>query len=181
VVAYESLESRSATLIKFGLYELDLDAGQLRKEGRPQRLQPQPFKLLWLLASNSGRLLSRDEIRAALWTDDTYVDFDQSVNFAIRQVREALTDNADAPLYVQTVPKRGYRFIAPVEAAAAGGPRQIAGSDLNLQKVLWTNIAELRMAEARRVKSTRALTVALAAAVVTAIGLLIWAVRLNLR
>jgi DNA-binding winged helix-turn-helix (wHTH) protein len=177
------VDAPSQRLIKFGLYELDLDAGLLRKEGRPQRLQPQPFKLLWLLASNAGRLLSRDEIRAALWTDDTYVDFDQSVNFAIRQVREALSDSADAPLYIQTVPKRGYRFIAPVEAAPPPGSRRISvtGSDLNLQKVLWSNIAELRMAEARRAKSIKTLAFALAAAVVTVIGLLIWTVRMNVR
>jgi DNA-binding winged helix-turn-helix (wHTH) protein len=172
--------SSSVSNLKFGLFELDLDAGLLLKEGRVVRMQPQPFKLLWLLASNAGRLLSREEIRAALWAGDTHVDFDQAMNFAIRQVREALNDAAETPLYVQTVPKRGYRFIAPVETPQSGSRRiSLTGSDLNLQKVLWTNIAELRMAEARRARSLKALAFAGAAAVLTIIGLLFWAVRMN--
>src|SRR5262249_59401921 len=119
-----------------------------------------------------GRLLSRDDIRAALWTGDTFIDFEQGVNFAIKQVREALNDDSENPLYIQTVPKRGYRFIAPVEGAP--GPKTHTGvrggtTDLNLQKVLWTNIAELRLAEEQRKTQVRvAVTVA-----AVAVGLLV--------
>ena len=99
-------------------------------------------------------MVPRDEIRAALWPAETFVDYDQGVNFAMKQVREALGDDADHAVYVQTVPKRGYRFIAPVDAGARGASNVVqlnaAEPDLNLQKVLWSNIAELRLAEVAR-------------------------------
>jgi len=168
----ESAETPRA--LRFGTFELDPVAGQLMMEGRPVRLPPQPFKLLWLLASRRGQLLTREQIRQALWADDTFIDFDQGVNFAIKQVREALKDDAESPRYIQTVPKRGYRFIAPVDAAkpAAAPPR---GTDLNLQKVLWTNIAELRLAEAKRQARRRLLLrVALVAAALILVFSLLW-------
>src|SRR5262245_29669935 len=102
-------------ILRFGLFELDTDTEQLRKNGLTIRLRPQPFRLLRLLVDGAGRVVTREEIRAALWTGETFVDFDQGVNFAIKQVREALDDGADRSLYIQTVPKRGYRFVAPVE------------------------------------------------------------------
>jgi DNA-binding winged helix-turn-helix (wHTH) protein len=151
--------------MRFGTYEIDADAGQLLMDGRAIRLPPQPFKLLCLLASRPGQLVTRDQIREALWTDDTFIDFEQAVNFTIKQVREVLKDDAERPLYVQTVPKRGYRFIAPVQAA--GTMRAFPGTDLSLQKVLWTNIAELRLAEAERHARRRALVKA--AAIVAAV------------
>lgn len=163
--------------IRFGTFELDVDAGQLLMDGRPVRLPPQPFKLLWLLASHAGQLLTRDQIREALWTGDTFIDFEQGVNFAIKQVREALKDDAERPVYIQTVPKRGYRFIAPVETAfGAGGA--LRGTDLSLQKVLWTNIAELRLAEAERHARQQVLVraAAIGAAVLATLGL-IWSLR----
>jgi DNA-binding winged helix-turn-helix (wHTH) protein len=177
-VGSESVESSSPPrLVRFGTFELDSEAGLLLMDGRPVRLPPQPFKLLWLLASHHGQLLTRDQIREALWGGETFIDFDQGVNFAIKQVREALKDDAERPLYIQTVPKRGYRFIAPVEVPQVGtsAPR---GTDLNLQKVLWTNIAELRLAEAQR-RARVALMVkagAIAAALLIVLSLL-WELR----
>jgi DNA-binding winged helix-turn-helix (wHTH) protein len=141
-------------IFRFGLFELDTASEQLLKEGRTVRIQQQPYKLLCLLITQAGRVVPREEIRAALWPAETFVDYDQGVNFAMKQVREALGDDADHAVYVQTVPKRGYRFIAPVDTAARGGAKavQVNGplSDLNLQKVLWSNIAELRLAEEAR-------------------------------
>src|SRR4051794_18743589 len=102
-------------MIRFGTFELDSRAGQLRSKGHIVRLAPQPFKLLTLLTSSAGRLVTREEIRTALWDGDTFIDFEQSVNFTVKQVREALNDNAERAIYIQTVPKRGYRFIAPVD------------------------------------------------------------------
>ncbi len=136
----------------FGEFELDLAAGELRRNSRRIKLQPQPFKLLVLLARRAGTLVTRDEIRSELWPDGTYVDFDQSVNFTIRQIRDVLRDAADRPLYIETVPRRGYRFIAPVDAGAAPErrPAKEATTSVHLQKVLWANIAELRMAQQRR-------------------------------
>ena len=141
-------------ILRFGTFELDAGAEQLLKNGRTVRLQPQPFKLLRLLAGLSGRVVTRDEIQSALWKSDTFVDFDQGVNFAIKQVREALGEDADRPVYIQTIPKRGYRFIAPVEVVVPTekGVRRGATTDLNLHKALWENIAELRLLEERRKK-----------------------------
>jgi len=157
---------------RFGQFELDLAAGELRRNGRRVRLQPQPFKLLALLARRGGNLVGRDEIRSELWPDGTFVDFDQSVNFAIKQIREVLGDSAERPLYIETVPRRGYRFIAPVEtvmpgaAAPAPAAAGVPGSTtVRLQKALWTNIAELRIAEERRRRITFISIGALAAVV----------------
>ena len=149
-------------MIRFGTFQLDVEAGQLLKNGRVVRLKPQPFKLLSLLASRPGEVVTRDEIRQLLWGADTFVDFEQGVNTAVRQIRDALGDDADSPLFLETVPRRGYRFISPVETVAADGRRRAAGTDLNLQKALWLNIAELRLAEIRRrERRRRAIVVAL--------------------
>src|SRR5512134_1116262 len=106
--------THKTAVLYFGAFELDLEAGKLMKNGRLVRLQPQPFRLLSLLVSQPGRLVTREEIQSALWKDDTFVDFEQGVNFAVKQVREALGDRPESSIYVETVPKRGYRFLAPV-------------------------------------------------------------------
>lgn len=146
-------------IFRFGLFELDTESELLLKAGRTVKIQQQPYKLLCLLITQPGKVVSRDEIRAALWPAETFVDYDQGVNFAMKQVREALGDDADHGVYVQTVPKRGYRFIAPVDASERDAPQPIAprhpGTDLNLQKVLWSNIAELRLAEEARKERRR--------------------------
>ena len=148
-------------LIRFGTFQLDTQAGQLLKNGRVVRLKPQPLRLLQLLISRPGELVTRDEIRDLLWGTDTFVDFEQGMNTAVRQIREALGDDADTPIFVETVPKRGYRFIAPVDAGATPpAPVYPRGTDLNLHKALWLNIAELRLAEVRRRKRRRRLYIA---------------------
>jgi TolB-like protein/DNA-binding winged helix-turn-helix (wHTH) protein len=99
--------------VRFGRFELDLSAGELRRSGVPLHLSPQPLKLLILLASRPGELVSREEIRAQLWGSGTFVDFEQGVNHCIRTIRALLEDGARSPLYIETVPRRGYRFIGP--------------------------------------------------------------------
>lgn len=136
----------STHTITFGDYELDVAAGELRRQGRDVRLQPQPLKLLALLVTRAGTVVSRDDIRRELWTEDTFVDFDQGVNFCIRQIRDVLRDEAERPIFIQTLPKKGYRFIAPVHEPNV--PQ--ASGDTKLMRALWTNIAELRMADERR-------------------------------
>jgi DNA-binding winged helix-turn-helix (wHTH) protein len=147
-----NLMAQSDGPFRFGIFELDIASGELRKDGVPVRLPPQPFKLLILLASQAGRVVSRDEIRTELWSDGTTVDFDQGVNFSIKQVREALGDDAEQPRYIQTVPKRGYRFIAPVTVPQPQPRPRTALTDIKLQKALWANIAEIRLAQERRRK-----------------------------
>ena len=141
---------------RFGEFELDLAAGELRRQGRRLKLQPQPFKLLALLTARAGHLVTREEIRRELWGDGTFVDFDQAVNFAIKQIRDTIQDAAERPLYIETVPRRGYRFIAPIEKDEhpAGRPERGVTTTMRLNKALWANIAEMRMAEQRRRRYT---------------------------
>lgn len=101
-------------LLRFGVFELNVTTEELRKSGTLIRLAPQPLKLLALLARRSGQVVSRDEIQRTLWGGETYVDFEQGMNHCVKQIRNALSDSADTPLYVETVPRRGYRFLAPV-------------------------------------------------------------------
>lgn len=111
-------------LLRFGAFELDAKSGELRKNAEIVRLSPQPFKLLTLLAQHSGEVVTRDEIRRQIWSDGTFVDFDQGLNFCVRQIREALGDDAEAPQYIETLPRRGYRFLTPLESplTAAASP-----------------------------------------------------------
>ena len=148
---------------RFGSFELDLEAERLLKNGRTIRIQPQPFRLLCLLTNRPGLLVTREEIQAALWAGDTFVDFDQGVNFAVKQVRDALGDRAEDSLYVQTVPKRGYRFLAPVDEGPEPVEPVIVGSiDPYLQKAIWANIVELRLSENKRRQHQTLLTIAVA-------------------
>lgn len=105
------------TFICFGAFEADLRNGELRKQGFKIKLQEQPFQLLAMLVQRPGQVVTRDELQKALWSTDTFVDFERGLNKAINRLREALGDSADNPRFIETVPKRGYRFIAPVHIA----------------------------------------------------------------
>src|SRR3981081_116555 len=111
-----------ANPLRFGAFDLDPTSGELRKDGDPVKLPPQPFKVLTLLARRSGEVVTRHEIREEIWSEETFVDFDQGLNFCIRQIREALGDDAEAPRFIETLPRRGYRFPAPIEVEREGGP-----------------------------------------------------------
>ena len=101
-------------LLRFGVFELNLDTEELRKAGTILKMAPQPFQLLAMLANHAGQVVTREEIKEQLWGADTYVDFEQGMNRCIKQIRTVLADNADNPLYIETLPRRGYRFLAPV-------------------------------------------------------------------
>src|SRR3979490_1884797 len=105
----------AARVLRFDTFELDLRAGELRKRGVRLRLQGQPVQLLAILLQSAGNLVTREELRSQLWPADTFVDFDHSLHNAIARLREALGDSAETPRYIETLPRRGYRFIAPVE------------------------------------------------------------------
>jgi cholera toxin transcriptional activator len=114
-------EARSARKIaRFGVFEADLLSGELRKDGTKIHLQEQPFQILALLLERPGEVVTREELRRQLWPADTFVDFDHSLNTAVNKLREALADSASNPRFVQTVARRGYRLIAPVEHDEAG-------------------------------------------------------------
>ena len=110
--------SRQPSVVRFGTYELGLQSGELRKAGARVRVQQQPLKLLEILLERPGAVVSRDELRNRIWPDESYGDFDQAVNVAIAKLRAALGDSADNPRYVETLPRRGYRFIAHVSVVA---------------------------------------------------------------
>ena len=101
---------------KFGLYEANLQSGELFREGRKLRMQEQPFQVLLALLEHPGEVVTRDDLRQKLWPSDTFVDFDHSLNTAINKLRDALGDGAANPRFIETLPRRGYRFIAPVQA-----------------------------------------------------------------
>ena len=102
--------------LRFGLFELDLRSGELWKQGRKIRLEGQPVQILICLLEHSGELVTRDELRERLWPADTYVNFEHGLNAAVKRLRRALNDSADNPRFVETLPRRGYRFLAPVES-----------------------------------------------------------------
>jgi DNA-binding winged helix-turn-helix (wHTH) protein len=105
--------------LRFGPYEADLATGELKKDGARVSLQDKPFQILALLLRRPGELVTREELRAQLWPADTFVDFEHGLNTAVKKLRQALDDSAEEPRYVETLPKRGYRFIAPVTGAEA--------------------------------------------------------------
>src|ERR1051326_814010 len=111
----ESL-TQSHKILRFGVYEADLAAGELRKHGTRVKIQEQPFQILLVLLEHPGDLITRDVLRERLWANDTFVDFDSSLNTALTKLRTALCDSADNPRFIQTVPRQGYRFIAPVSS-----------------------------------------------------------------
>jgi DNA-binding winged helix-turn-helix (wHTH) protein len=108
--------SPSALPFRFGAFELDPQAGELRKNGMKVRLQGQPVEILVILLERPGETVTREELQEKLWPADTFVDFEQGLNNAMNRLRAALDDNAQVPRYVETVPRRGYRFIAPVSS-----------------------------------------------------------------
>jgi len=113
--------NQPARIVRFGVFELDLGAGELRKNGAKLRLQEQPFQVLALLLERAGDVVTREEVRQKLWPADTFVDFDHSLNTAINKLRETLGDSASSPRYIETLARRGYRFIAPVQNSGGTG------------------------------------------------------------
>src|SRR5262245_23713512 len=108
--------TRAFDVVQFGIFELSRRAGELRKQGTRIRLQPQPMHLLCALLERPGEIITRDELKARLWPDDTFVDFESGLNTAVNRLRLALGDSAEHPRYIETEARSGYRFIAPVEA-----------------------------------------------------------------
>jgi cholera toxin transcriptional activator len=112
------------SIFRFGLYELEGATGELRKDGKARpRVQGQPLEVLLHLLAHPGDVVTREELRQRLWPADTFVDYDHSLNTAINKLRDALSDSAENPRFIQTIPRRGYRFIAAVDVVAEGASR----------------------------------------------------------
>src|SRR2546422_10361814 len=122
-----ALEARSSAILRFGVFEVDVRSGELRKQGVRIKLQEQPFHVLTVLLQRPGEVVTREELRSQNWPADTFVDFDNSLNTAINKLREALGDSADSPRFIETLPRRGYRFIAPVTGGDETGRATAAG------------------------------------------------------
>jgi len=116
---------KAAHKFAFGIYEADPASGELRKNGMKVRIQEQPFQILLMLLQHPGEVISRDELRLRLWPADTFVDFDHGLNTAINKLREAVGDSASNPRFVETLARRGYRFIAPVRVIDARPPAAV--------------------------------------------------------
>jgi Tol biopolymer transport system component/DNA-binding winged helix-turn-helix (wHTH) protein len=120
---------------RFGVFELDAPTGELRRNGGVIKLREQPARILLLLLEHAGQMVTREQLRERLWPSDTFVDFDHSLNSAVMKLREALGDSADKPLYIETIPRKGYRFVAPVSHPAdtqngGASAQSIEGSEL---------------------------------------------------
>ena len=118
--------ARLDTLVRFGVFTLDRATGELTREGRRVPLQDQPARVLAYLVAHHGQLVTRDELRRLLWPDGTFVDFNTGLHVSISKIRNALGDSATRPRFIETLPKRGYRFVAPVLHEATLGDTAVA-------------------------------------------------------
>src|SRR5579884_2024119 len=123
---------------RFGVYEADERTGELRKQGQRLRVPGQPFGILVLLLERPGELVTREEIRRHIWPADTFVDFDHNLNSAINKLRQALSDSAASPRYIETLSRRGYRFLAPVEVIDDAGAAVVRGREVTPAVVAQT-------------------------------------------
>src|SRR5579863_5256587 len=126
-------DSGQARRYRFGAFEADASTGELRRQGIRIKLHAQPFQVLLMLLERPGEVLSREEISRALWSEGTFVDYDHGVNSAVNRIREALGDVANNPRFVETLARRGYRFVAPVETIANEGAQ--AGATVPIEPV----------------------------------------------
>src|SRR5216683_6158641 len=106
-------------ILQFGIHEIDVRTGELRKSGVKLKLQEQPFQVLCMLVEHPGEIVTREELRNRLWPADTFVDFDRGLNAAVKRLRDALGESAEKPVFIETLARRGYRFIAPVDRQEA--------------------------------------------------------------
>src|SRR5215475_10165801 len=116
----------SGTLFRFGIFEVDSAGGNLTRSGARVKIQEQPFRLLLILLEHPGEIVTREELRQRLWPEGTYVDFDGSLNVILKRLRAAIGDDPDNPRFIETVPRRGYRFIAPVSVLQAKAEQPLA-------------------------------------------------------
>src|SRR6202140_2047513 len=113
-------------MVRFGRFEVNLQSGELRHAGQKVKLQEQPFQVLATLLERPGEVVAREELRSRLWPEDTFVDFDHSLNAAIKRLRDALGESADTPVFIETLARRGYRFIAPVNGSSSLSAEMVA-------------------------------------------------------
>ncbi len=151
------LKEQNGSVVRFGVFEADLETGELRRSGRRVKLQDQPFRILGVLLERPGELVSRDELKRRIWPEDTLIDFDHALTTAVKKLRRVLRDSAATPRYVETLPKRGYRFIAPAEILSWPATPVVRGA----------------RSEAMRLRRQRNLLAVIATGLIAALGFLI--------
>ena len=125
----QTSEAANLSLMRFGAFEIDPERGEVRKNGVRIKLQEKPFQILVHLVERAGSVVTREELRQRVWPADTFVDFDANLNTGLNKLRQALGDSADNPIFIQTMPRRGYSFIAPVSVSASPAPESSAAND----------------------------------------------------
>ena len=144
--------AKRGRLIRFSVFQVDLDSGELFKQGRKVKLQGQPFELLAALLERPGEVLTREELRQRVWPLDTAGDFDHGLNRAINKVREALGDSAESPHFIETLPRRGYRFIGSIqenssaELSPVRGLRHDGSREARLEEGFWVAVLPFKCA-----------------------------------
>lgn len=164
------------SVLRSGVFELDTKSGELRKAGIHVKLPPQPLKVLAYLASRAGEVVTREELRRAIWGEATFVDFEQGLNFCVRQIRTALGDNAESPRYIETLHRRGYRFIAPVEHVELATLKPTRFQDSEPKRSILNSRPTL-LQGSRRILVLWVLPVAIAGALVSVLFVKVWQPR----
>jgi len=169
-------------VVRFGTYEVSLQSGEVRKAGLRIRVQQQPMKLLGILLEHPGEVVTREELRGRVWPDESFGDFDQALNIAIGKLRTALGDSAENPRFIETLPKRGYRFIADVSVLEADArPKKlesVAGDPPAIESGQTLQVAGLAVARKRRLWLTRGAIVTLAIVIIISFSILsVWLFR----
>src|SRR5919108_3951136 len=133
--------------LHFGAFDLDLNTGELHKLGHAVHLRPQAAKVLTVLAAHGGEIVTREQLSQEVWGKETFVDFERGLNLCIREVRAALSDDAETPRYIETLPKRGYRFIAPIERETAASTEARQPLTMGVRRrALWPLYAGIAVA-----------------------------------
>jgi len=158
----ELLAHSPSRILRFGVFDIDLRAAELKKQGVRIKLQDQPFQILSLLLEHPGELVTREELRQKLWSADTFVDFDRNLNKAMNKLRIALCDSAESPRFIETLHRRGYRFIAPVQLADSASSKEALPPQLSVLESgphLVSNVPRRRASDVRPTWQIRALTI----------------------
>ncbi len=169
-----SANSSSRRVIRFSTFEVNLHTGELRQRGQKVKLQEQPLQVLAALLERPGEMVTREELRSKLWPEDTFVDFDHSPNAAIKRLRDALGESAETPILIETLARRGYRFIAPVVQDAAP---QSEAQERVVPAVTASSSAAVKVAEPRTTARDRKLwktTIPAATLVIALVGIFNW-------
>ena len=140
------MESGSPRVVRFGVFEADLVSGELRKSGVRVRLQEQPFQVLRALVERPGEVVTREELQSRLWSDETFVDFEDGLSTAVRKIRQALGDSASNPRFIETLPKRGYRFVYPIDGGTVSHQSTAVASSARSRRWAWPLLAAVLLA-----------------------------------